>query len=203
MECEGGRGDKGSVAASARTVYVGRLVNPGIQVLAEVVIALEKAIAVSAVMVFGALSVVLLTRVGASKVTATIITRPVNIGIPFVLLQGKVSREPYRAAITIRHWHEMVVVGYEEVCEEVKARFLNLYVNHMTHVRRPLRESYKTSLDQIIRYIHHIWIDSTLLAPNGSSIIVSFMPPTVIHLSRCSKSGIADVIQYQTMSSTR
>ena len=202
MECEGGGRDEGSVAASARTVYVGRLVNPGIQVLAEVVIALEKAIAVSAVMVFGALSVVLLTRVRASKVTATIITRPVNIGIPFVLLQGKISREPYRAAITIRHWHEMLVVGYEEVCEEVKARFLNLYVNHMTHVRRPLRESYKASLDQI-RYIHHIWIDSTLLAPNGSSIIVSFMLPTVTHLSRCSKSGIADVIQYQTMSSTR
>lgn len=120
MECEGGGGDKGSATASAGTAYIGRLVDPGIQVLTEVVLALEKAIAIAAVVVIGTLSVMLLTRIGASEVTAAIMARPVGTGITFVLLQGLVSREPYRTAITIRHG--MVVVRYEEVCEEVKGR---------------------------------------------------------------------------------
>jgi hypothetical protein len=57
------------------------------------------------------------TAIGSNtEVTAAIIARPVDTGIPFVLLQGLVSREPYRAAITIRHG--MVVVR----CEEAEAR---------------------------------------------------------------------------------
>jgi hypothetical protein len=98
-------------------VEVGGLVDPGAEVVTEVALALKMAIAVPAVMVSGTLSVVLLTRVGASKVTAAIIARPVDIGIPFVLLQGI---EPCCAAITIRHG--MVVVRGEEV--EVKLRNL-------------------------------------------------------------------------------
>jgi hypothetical protein len=100
VECEGGRRDKGPVTTLARTVHFGRLVDPGIQVLTEVVLVLEMAIAVSAVMVVGTLSIVLLTRIGASEVTAAIIARPVDTGIPFVLLQGLVAREPYSTAIT-------------------------------------------------------------------------------------------------------
>jgi len=53
VECEGGGGDKGSVTASAGTAHVGRLVDPGIQVLAEVVLVPEMAITGSAVMVVG------------------------------------------------------------------------------------------------------------------------------------------------------
>jgi hypothetical protein len=87
-------------------------VDPGIQVVTEVVLALEMAVAVPAVIVLGTLSVVLLTRIGTSEVTAAIIARPVDTGIPYVLLQGMVVRERYRAAITIRHG--MVVV----LCEE-------------------------------------------------------------------------------------
>jgi hypothetical protein len=87
-------------------------VDPGIQVVIEVVLALEMAVAVPAVMVLRALSVVLLKRIGASEVTAAIIARPVDTGIPYVLLQGMVVREPYRAAITI--CHGMVVVRCEE-----------------------------------------------------------------------------------------
>jgi len=113
MECEGGGGDKGSVTALAGTAHIGWLVDPGVQVLTEVVIVLEMVIAVSAVMVVGTLSVMLLTRVGASEVTAAVIARPVDTGIPSVLLQGNVAREPYRAAITIRHG--MVVVRCKEV----------------------------------------------------------------------------------------
>lgn len=116
VECEGGGGDKGSITASAGTAHVGRLVGPGVQVLTEIVLILEMAIAVSAVMVVGTLSVMILTRIGASEVTAAIIARPVDTGIPFVLLQGLVAREPCRAAITIRHG--MVVVR----CEEAEAR---------------------------------------------------------------------------------
>jgi hypothetical protein len=67
VECEGGGGDKGSVTASAGTAHVGRLVGPGVQVLTEIVLILEMAIAVSAVMVVGTLSVMLLTRIGASE----------------------------------------------------------------------------------------------------------------------------------------
>ena len=110
VECEGGGGDKGSVTAAAGTAHVGRLVDPGIQVVTEIVLVLEMAVAVPAVMVFGTLSVVLLKRKGASEVAVTIIARPVDIGIPYVLLQG-IKR--CRAAITIRHG--MIVVRCEEV----------------------------------------------------------------------------------------
>jgi hypothetical protein len=124
VECEGGGGDKGSVTATAWTEEVGGLVDPGVEVVTEVALALEMMIAVPAVMVFGTLSVVLLTRVGASEVTAAIIARPVDNGIPFVLLQGMVVREPYRAAITIRHG--MVVVRGEEMELGVEAQSENL-----------------------------------------------------------------------------
>ena len=116
MECEGGGGDKGSVTAAAGTTQIGGLVDPGIQVVTEVALALEKTIAIPAVMVPGTLSVVFLTRVGASEVTAAIEARPVDTGTAFVLVQGMVVREPFRAAITIRHG--MVVV----LCKEVIAR---------------------------------------------------------------------------------
>jgi hypothetical protein len=114
VECEGGGGDKGSGTAAAGTAQVGGLVDPGIQVVTEVALALEKTVAISAIMVPGTLSVVLLTRIGTSEVTAAIMARPVDTGIPYVLLQGMVARERYRAAIAIRHWHGMVVVRCEE-----------------------------------------------------------------------------------------
>jgi hypothetical protein len=50
VEGEGGGGDKGSVTAAAGTAQVGGLVDPGIQVVTEVALALEKTVAVSAVM---------------------------------------------------------------------------------------------------------------------------------------------------------
>jgi hypothetical protein len=128
-------------------------VDPGIQVLAEVVIVLEKAIAVSAIMVLETLSVVLLTRVVASEVTAAIIARPVDTGSPFVLLQGNVAREPYRAAITIRHG--MVVVQ----CEEVEARSQNLCDTNTEscgNAERPANASHTNPK----WYIRHIWIDA-------------------------------------------
>jgi hypothetical protein len=49
VECEGGRGDKGSVTAAAGTAQVGRLVDPRVQVLKEFVVVLEMMIAVPAV----------------------------------------------------------------------------------------------------------------------------------------------------------
>ena len=115
MECEGGRGDKGSVTAAAGTAQIGGLVDPGIQVVTEVALALEMTVAIPAVMVPGTLSVVLLTRIGAREVTAAIIAWPVDTGVSFVLVQGMVVREPFRAAITIGHG--MVVVWCEEVIE--------------------------------------------------------------------------------------
>ena len=196
VECESGGGDKGSVTASAGTAHVGRLVGPGIQVLTKVVIALEKAIAVSAIMVLGALSVVLLTRVRASEVAAAIIARPVDTGSPYVLAQGNVAWEPYRAAVTIRHG--MVVVRCEEEkgrCEEVEARSQNLYVNRMTHVRMAERpgqcESYKTKI------VHSPYLDRChgVMHLHFGSTNVGFL--FMLHqLSPCSsKSGTAYVIQ--------
>lgn len=110
MECEGGGGNKGSVTAAAWTAQVGGLVGSGIQVVTEVALALEMAVAVPAVMVVGTLSVVLLTRVGASEVTATVVARPVGTGSPPVLLEGMVVREPSGAAITISHGMVVVLV---------------------------------------------------------------------------------------------
>jgi hypothetical protein len=98
-------------------------VDPGIQVVTEVVLALEMAVAVPAVIVLRTLSVVLFKRIGASEVTAAIIARPVDTGIPYLLLQGMVVRERYRAAITIRHG--MVVV----LCEEESKLDLRIYID--------------------------------------------------------------------------
>jgi hypothetical protein len=95
VECEGGGGDKGSVTAAAGTAHIGGLVDPRIQVATEVALALEMTVAIPAVMVSGALSVVLLKRIGASEVTAAIVARPVEIGTAFVLVQGMVAREPF------------------------------------------------------------------------------------------------------------
>jgi hypothetical protein len=47
----------------------------------------------------------------------------VDTGIPYVLLQGMVVRERYRAAITIRHG--MVVV----LCEEESKLDLRIYID--------------------------------------------------------------------------
>jgi len=110
VECEGSGGDKGFVAATAGTAKDGGLVNLGIQVMTEVALALEMTITLCAVMVVGTLSVVLLTRKGASEVKAA--AQPVETGIPFVLLQRMIGREPSLTAITIRHG--MVVVRCEE-----------------------------------------------------------------------------------------
>ena len=121
MECEGGGGDKGSVTAAAGTAQVGGLVDSGIQVVTEVVLVLEMAVAVPAVMVDRTLSVVLLTGIGASKVTAAIIARPVGSGSPFVLLQGIGVGEPSRTAITIRHG--MVVANS-------RSSILRIYMSH-------------------------------------------------------------------------
>jgi len=90
VEGESGGGDEGSVAAAAGTAQVGRFVDPGIQMVPEVTLALEMTIAVPAKIVAGTLSVVLLTRIVAREVTAAIIARPVETGIRFVLLQGMV-----------------------------------------------------------------------------------------------------------------
>jgi hypothetical protein len=135
VECEGGGGDKGSVAAAARTAQIGGLVDFRIQVATEVALALEMTIAIPAVMMPGTLSVVLLKRIGASEVTAAIVARPVDTGTAFVLVQGMVVREPCCAAITIRHG--MVVVR----CEEVIARggssiseFILYYIYTVTRV---------------------------------------------------------------------
>ena len=139
MECEGGGGDKGSVTAAAGTAEVGGLVDSGIQVVTEVALALEMAVAVPAVMVDGTLSVVLLTGIGAYEVTAAIIARPVGSGSPFVLLQGIVVHEISRAAIAVRHG--MVVVRSEEVKASGGARSLNLYescVGTMKDIQKPI-----------------------------------------------------------------
>jgi len=87
VECEGGRGDEGSITAAAGTAHVGGLVESGIQVITEVVLVLEMTIAIPAEMVIRTLSVVFLTGVVASKVAVAIIAWPVCVGIFFVLLQ--------------------------------------------------------------------------------------------------------------------
>ena len=104
MKCKGARGDEESVTvtAAAGTTQVGRLVDPRIEVATEVAFVLEMTIAVPAVMVPRTLPVVLLKRIGASEVTTAIITRPVETGTAYMLLQGMVVREPSRASITIR-----------------------------------------------------------------------------------------------------
>ena len=134
VECEGGRGDKGSVTTAAGTAQVGWLVGPGIKVLTEIALALKMTIAFPAVMVVGTFSVVSLTGIGACEVTVAIIARPVGTGTPFVFLQGIVILEPPLAAITICHvrWW---LVGCKGVIArgEVEARSQNLYGNRMTH----------------------------------------------------------------------
>ena len=59
-------------------------------------------------MVIATLYVVLLLAIEAREVEATVMTRPVGVGIVFVLLRGPVIWERSITAITIRH--QIVVV---------------------------------------------------------------------------------------------
>lgn len=54
-------------------------------------------------MMIATLYVVLLQAIEACEVEVTVMTWPMGVGIPFVLLQGPVTWEPSFTAITIRH----------------------------------------------------------------------------------------------------
>ena len=94
MEGERAGGDEGFGTAAAGTAEVSRLVDLGINVLAEVVLVLEVTITVLAVMVIAAVDVVLLPRRLAREVAVAVVAWPVGIRNFFVLLQGLVVWEP-------------------------------------------------------------------------------------------------------------
>jgi hypothetical protein len=105
LEVEGERAgrDKGFGTAAAGTAELGRLVDFGIHVLVEVILVLEVAITIIAVVMTAAIGIVLLPRIVARKVAIALVAWPVGIRIFFVLLQGPVVRERSLTAIAIRH----------------------------------------------------------------------------------------------------
>jgi hypothetical protein len=88
MKCEGDRGNKGFVTATAGTAQVGLFVDPGVTVLTEVVLGPETTIAVLAVT---GVAVGWLVEPGVKVPTKVVLCPEMTIAVPAVMVDGTLS----------------------------------------------------------------------------------------------------------------